>query len=429
MKVYIHTLGCKVNQYESMAIMDMLIKDGYTRAQGLSDCDIAVLNSCTVTASSDAGVRKHLRKFRRERPGAVIVLTGCMPQAFPEIAAGFPEADVITGTKNRARISDNIMEYLSTKQQVVNIAVYSNDDKFEDLQASGFEGRTRAFLKIEDGCNRFCTYCIIPTARGRVRSKAIEKIIEETMLLSKNGYREIVLTGINLPAYGQDIGLGLCDAVEAVCAQNGIDRVRLGSLEPERLTQDVIDRFAAQEKLCPQFHLSLQSGCDKTLKKMNRHYTSQEYAEIVEDLRSSFADCAVTTDVMVGFPGETDEDFEKSLEFVKSIGFAKVHVFAYSKRPGTAAAEYEGQISNAVKEKRSAAMIEATEESRREFFKCQIGTTQQVLVERDRGNGIYAGYTKNYTPVKLHSGKVLTGNIVDVTIGEEHDDYCFGVIS
>ena len=280
MKVKFHTLGCKVNQYESQAMLEVLLAQGFQAAGQEEPADVVVVNSCTVTAQSDQKARQALRRMKRQNPGAVAVLAGCWPQAFPQEAEAFPEADVVLGTTNRGALGGHILDFLSHKQRIVHIAPHEKGEAFEPLRVQGLSGHTRAFLKIEDGCERYCSYCIIPYARGRVRSKPLASIRAEVEELARAGYREVVLTGINLPAYGQDLGLSLCDAIEAACGAEGLDRVRLGSLEPERLTPPVIARMRAQPKLCPQFHLSLQSGCDATLRRMNRHYTAAEYREI-----------------------------------------------------------------------------------------------------------------------------------------------------
>ena len=277
MKVSTITLGCKVNQYETQAMLNQLLQGGFSACQTGEDADIILLNSCTVTSTSDHKVKQTLHKARREHPHAVIVLTGCMPQAFPELAGDLTDADIVLGNSNRSSLLPHILQYLSTRQRIIDIVPHQTKEKFESMSVENFYERTRAFIKIQDGCNRFCSYCIIPYARGRVRSKPLDDLIAEVTQLSEKGYKEIVLTGINLSAFGQDINLHLCDAVEAVCAINGIERVRLGSLEPEQLSEDVIIRLSKQQKLCPQFHLSLQSGCDETLKRMNRHYTTEEY--------------------------------------------------------------------------------------------------------------------------------------------------------
>ena len=327
MKISIITLGCKVNQYESEAMFSQLIAAGFSPALPGEASDVIIVNSCTVTASSDHKVRQALSHARRENPQAVIVLTGCMPQAFPEASAQLADADIVLGNQQRALLLPHLMQFLKTRERIVDIPPHESGEAFEPMNVQRFHDRTRAFLKIEDGCNRFCAYCIIPYARGRVRSKPLEALREEVEALAANGYREIVLTGINLSAYGQELGLHLCDAVEAAATPEGILRVRLGSLEPEQLSLSVIHRLSQQEKLCPQFHLSLQSGCNETLSRMNRHYTTDEYRVIVQNLRNAFENAAITTDIMVGFPGETEAEFAASLAFVKEIAFARAHIF------------------------------------------------------------------------------------------------------
>ena len=429
MKVKMITLGCKVNQYESEAMLSSLLKNGFTAAADDEQADVVVLNSCTVTAESDRKVRQIFRRAKKDNPDAVMVLSGCMAQAFPEDAQRLEEADIILGTSNRARLLPDLLTFLSTRQRIVDIEPHTNGETFERLQVENFSGRTRAFVKIEDGCNRFCSYCIIPYARGRVRAQPLEDLKAELHALADNGFREVVLTGINLSAYGQEFGLHLCDAIEAACAVPGIARVRLGSLEPEQLSEPVIRRMAKQEKLCPQFHLSLQSGCDATLRRMNRHYTADEYRTIVRNLRAAFDNAAITTDIMVGFAGETDEEFAASLAFAREIAFAKAHVFAYSRRPGTRAYDMGDQVTNAVKESRSHAMIRATTETQRTFFDTQVGRTEQVLFERAVQPGVYEGYSMNYTPVLAASGTSLAGQIRTVRIESNAGTHCIGRIT
>lgn len=428
MTVKIITLGCKVNQYESQAMLEALLAAGFTQAAPDEAAGVVVVNSCTVTAQSDHKVRQALRRAKKDNPGAVTVLTGCMPQAFPDAAAALLEADIVLGNTKRSDLVPRLQEFLATKQRVVDIAPHVTGEPFEPLHVSEFHGRTRAFLKIQDGCDRFCAYCIIPYARGRVRSKALEDIRQEVAQLGQAGYKEVVLTGINLSAYGQEFGLHLCDAIEAACATPGIERVRLGSLEPEQLSEDVIRRMAKQKKLCPQFHLSLQSGCDATLKRMNRHYTADEYRTIVRNLRAAFENAAITTDIMVGFAGETDEEFAKSLAFAEEIAFAKVHVFAYSRRPGTRAYDMGDQLTNAVKEARSHEMIRVTTATQQAFFKAQIGRTEEVLFEREIQKGVWEGYSMNYTPVAVASGTSLAGEIRSVRIESCTDTHCMGAV-
>ena len=424
MKVSVITLGCKVNQYESQAMLSRLAPAGFTPCEPDEPCDVVIVNSCTVTAMSDRKVRQALRRARRDHPDAVVVLTGCMPQAFPETAERLTEADIVLGNSNRASLLPDILKFLSERRRIVDIVPHGQTSAFEPMRVEHFYDRTRAFVKIEDGCNRFCSYCIIPYARGRVRSKRGEDLARELDGIAANGYREVVLTGINLSCYGQDIGRTLCDAVEDACARDGILRVRLGSLEPEQLGEPVIERLRRQPKLCPQFHLSLQSGCDDTLRRMNRHYTADEYRRIVKNLRAAFPNAAITTDWMVGFPGETDAEFETSLTFVREIGFAKIHVFAYSRRPGTAADRAQGQVSPETKERRSHAAVRAAQELRSAYFQSQTGLREPVLFERECEPGVFEGYTENYTPVRTASGQSLSGLVVPVRITGVREDFC-----
>lgn len=486
MKIFISTLGCKVNQYESQAILETFCRVGYEKATDAKVADVIIINSCTVTAESDKKVRKTLHKLRKENLTAIIALVGCLPQAFPETMSQLAEADIILGNANKTQVFEkvtelassrqktkdikpfetdenfakstieslpqalpekmsqlsdadiilananktqvfeNVSKFNSTLQKITDIRPFKSDEKFAQTSISTFEERTRAFVKIEDGCNRFCSYCIIPYARGRVRSRPLEDIAAEVQTLARNGYKEVVLVGINLSAYGTDLGLTLCDAVEKVCAIDGIKRVRLGSLEPEYLDENTIKRLARQEKLCPHFHLSLQSGCDATLKRMNRYYTAEEYYEIAQNLRENFENVALTTDVMVGFAGETDEEFEQSLNFVKKVGFAKVHVFAYSIRSGTRAATFENQVRPDVKKQRSQVMLAAVEESRRYFLNTQVGRVEPVLFEQQDSDGFWLGHTRNYTPVKMKSAANLQSQIVSTELTAVVRDECQG---
>ena len=428
MKALFHTLGCKVNQYETQAMRALLAAEGYDTGEytpGSQDAGdgIIVINSCTVTGESDRKLRQLLRRCRRENPSAVLVLTGCMPQAFPEMADTFSEADIVLGNAARSALPHYIHRYMTLGQRIVDIPEHS--DRFEPLSIDEFQGRTRAFVKIEDGCNRFCSYCIIPYARGRVRSKPLVELQEELTALAGKGYGEVVLVGINLTAYGSEWGQSLCDAVETACAIPDIRRVRLGSLEPDFLTPDILKRLAVQEKLCPQFHVSLQSGCDTTLQRMNRRYTTAEYTSLCETLRRLFPACALTTDVMVGFPGENEAEFEASLNFVRQIGFAKVHVFAYSPRPGTPAARASEQVPGSVKTVRSRRMIEACEKTREAYMDSWIGRTAGVLVETN-GASCLEGYTGTYLPVRLFETTAAAGDIVNVRLLRREDDWLIG---
>lgn len=430
MNAYFYTLGCKVNQYETQAMMRLLRERGYDTAvyhTGMPDVGeaVIVINSCTVTSESDRKLRQLLRRTRRDNPRAIIAIGGCMPQAFPDIAAAFDEADIVLGNAARNALPAHLERFFLTRERIVDIPAH--DKTVEPMCIEDFEERTRAFVKIEDGCDRFCSYCIIPFARGRVRSRAPEDIAAELKTLAQNGYREAVLVGINLTSYGKDNGLSLADAVDAACAVEGIDRVRLGSLEPDHMTDELLTRLAAQPKLCPQFHVALQSGCDATLKRMNRHYDTAEFASLCERLRAAFPACSLTTDVMVGFAGETDADFEDSLAFTTAMRFSKVHVFPYSRREGTRAAKFEGQLGNAVKTDRARRMTDACEAVRRDILQETVGTMQDVLVETRTDNGAAVGYTVGYLPCRV-DGDVAVGDTVRVLVDRAENDTLYAHI-
>ena len=422
------TLGCKVNQYESQMMSELLSNAGYTKADSYADSDVCIVNSCTVTATGDAKNRKFIHRVRRENPDCIIVLCGCMPQAFSDSPEIFEGCDIVMGNTTRRDIIPILEEYLQIKQPIIRISAHEKDEGFEPMRISSFNERTRACIKIQDGCNRFCTYCIIPYARGRVRSKPLEELKEEAAQLAENGFKEVVLVGINLSAYGQELDIGIDDAVKAVCSIDGIERVRLGSIEPERMTEDILRELASQEKFCPHFHLSLQAGCDATLKRMRRHYDTAEYARIVADIRRLFDNPSITTDVMVGFVGETEEDFCDSVAFCDQIGFAKTHVFPYSRRKGTVADRMEGHLPEKVKHERADIMIAHTLAEQRDFMQSQVGLKQPVLFETKDKNGFFEGFTPNYTRVKVKDDSIISGEIIDVHITEAFDDYCVGVL-
>ncbi len=422
------TLGCKVNQYESEVMAELLDQAGYSKAESYGESDINIVNSCTVTATGDAKNRKLIRRIRRENPDSIIILCGCMPQAFADDISVFEGCDIVMGNTARRDIIPLIDDYLMKRQQIIRIGEHQKNEPFEPMQIAAFNERTRACIKIEDGCNRFCTYCIIPYARGRVRSKPLDEIRHEAETLAENGFKEIVLVGINLSAYGQEWELNVYDAVRVVCQTDGIERVRLGSIEPERMTGDILSALAKEEKFCPHFHLSLQAGCDATLKRMHRHYDTAEYARIVADIRRLFDNPSITTDVMVGFVGESEEDFNTSVSFTDAIGFAKTHVFPYSRRKGTAADKMDGHIDEHVKHERANIMIAHTLEQQRRFMQSQIGLTEPVLFETCSKDGMMEGYTKNYTKVRVKDYRILSGEIYDIKLTEAYDDYCIGVL-
>ncbi len=419
-----YTLGCKVNQYETQAIRELLISRGHT-CNSCKKPDGAIINSCTVTAESDRKTRQLLRKVRRENPDALIVLTGCMVQAFPEAVKELTEADIIVGNKDITNTVNLIEQYIENRKKAVHIEPHKSNEPYLTPSITEFSERTRAFMKIEDGCDRFCSYCIIPTARGRVRSRSLESIEREAQSLALSGYREIVLTGINLSAYGKGKDFNICDAVDAVCGIEGIKRVRLGSLEPDHITDEMLKRLSLQEKFCPQFHLSLQSGCDETLKRMNRHYDTAFYLDLITRIKVFFPDASITTDIMVGFAGEDENEFCKSLEFAKKAGFARAHIFAYSIRSGTAAEKLPSQITRAEKEKRAHLMASAIAECEKEFLKSQCGKIYEVLFETYQ-NGIAEGYTPNYTRVTVKTDSDVSGRILPVKLITADDSFCTG---
>lgn len=416
MKFYFYTLGCKVNQYESQVITELLIKRGFVPAESAEDADINIINSCTVTGEGDRKTRQMVRKYKRKNPNAVTVLIGCMPQAFPSDAEKVIEADIISGNTTPEKIPDMIEDFLKKGERIVDITPHERGEKYSTPALKSFSERTRAFMKIEDGCDRYCTYCTIPKARGDIRSRDLADIEAEAESLAKNGYREIVLVGINLTSYGREMGLTICDAVAAAAKPEGIKRIRLGSLEPDHISDETLEKLSEIPEFCPQFHLALQSGCDETLKRMNRHYDTAFYRDLVKRIRAKFDNCSITTDIMVGFPGETDEEFEKSVAFYREIGFARGHVFAYSKRAGTIAAALKNQVDEGVKTHRARLMGKAAEDCEKAFIKTQIGKTAKVLFETYK-NGLNTGYTENYTFVTLKDTD-LSGGIVTMELTE-----------
>ncbi len=398
MNLFVQTFGCKVNAIDTEGLTALLTAEGYTLCRKPEEAQVILCNSCTVTASGDHRMLTALRRLRAAAPDAVIVLTGCYVQAFPEAAAALPEADILIGTKDRSRLPALLDSHFRTKQRQKEIPGHQKEDRFEVLPTQPDSSHTRAFLKIQDGCNRFCSYCIIPYARGRCRSRALTDVAQQAAFLYEMGFREIVLCGINLACYGQENSLNIADAVE-VCAKAGFPRIRLGSLEPDGLTEEVLRRLAANPSFCPQFHISLQSGCDRTLRAMNRHYTCAEYAALLMQIRALFPHCAITTDIMTGFPGETEEDFAQTLRFTEEMGFAQIHIFRYSRRPGTAADKMPEQIPEAVKKTRADRLNVLAQKLRLAHLSTCIGTVVPVLFEREKEPGFHRGHTPDYSMV------------------------------
>ena len=427
MRVSFYTLGCKVNQNETGALAQLFEQHGFTVVESGEAADVYVVNSCTVTNFGDQKSRKWLRRAKRENPGAVTVLTGCYPQAFPEEAAAIAEADVVTGSGNRRSILEDVMQVVNGERgKVVDIRPHQKGEAFEELPMDRFADHTRAFVKIEDGCGRQCAYCVIPRARGPVRSRSEQSILEELRRLADAGYREVVLTAISLLSYGRDTGTCLADLVERAAGVEGIERIRLGSLDPDLLTDRDIARLAAVDKLCPQFHLSLQSGCSKTLRAMRRPYTAEQYAAVADKLRAAFGagNVSLTTDVIVGFPGETEEDFVQSLAFVTQQKFLKVHVFPYSRREGTPAYDYPGQLPEHEKEARSRRMTDAVEAVRGRLARAMAGQQAEVLLETPLSSTLFTGYTRQYLPVVVNAPGHQSGDILQVVLGEWDGKRC-----
>ncbi|MBP5431200.1 tRNA (N(6)-L-threonylcarbamoyladenosine(37)-C(2))-methylthiotransferase MtaB [Ruminococcus sp.] len=428
-KICFVTFGCKVNYYETECMKSMFREADFEITDKAASADAVVINSCTVTASGDSRTLTALRKLRSALPEAVIALTGCYPQANREEAEKLGEADIIVGTKDRSAIVRLVTECFSERRRIVDIREYSSGDRFEPLKCTQFDSNTRAFVKIQDGCDQFCSYCMIPFARGRCRSKPLSLLYEEARAIAAGGVKEIVLSGINLAFYGREWDRDLSDAVEMCAHTKGIERVRLGSLEPELMSGELLRRLRELPEFCPQFHLSLQSGCEKTLKAMNRKYTAAEYLAITEHIRGIFPECSFTTDVMVGFPQETDEDHRESVDFVKKIGFSRVHVFRYSRRNGTKAAQMPGQVPENIKSERWQEMTVAAERDRERYLRYMVGKTVPVLFERENSTEFHHGYAPDYTLVKIsrkNPEKSLRNQIRSVIIEGYGQDCCFG---
>lgn len=426
MKVYFTTFGCKVNQYETQEMSELLVKAGFTITSSPTLSDIIIVNSCTVTAEGVRKVRQTVRKLKKNNNNAVMVLTGCASQAEPDVIMNdLPEIDILMGNRNNTNIVNVLQKYFENRTRLNAHICHSRDDAFLGTGITKFDGHTRAFLKIQDGCDRYCSYCLIPYARGFSRSKALEDIDNELRVLNENGYKEIVFVGINLSDYGKGTNNSLPDALQLAEKYDNIKRIRLGSLEPDHITREMIEKLGKITKLCPQFHISLQSGSDSVLKKMNRHYTADEYKTLTENLREVFPDATITTDILTGFPTETEEEFLETVEFAKVIKFEKAHIFPYSIREGTVASKLP-QLTNAVKESRAKKLTEITNETRIEYLKEQIGKTVNVLFETDKED-YSEGYTENYTPVRIYDNIKRAGEIIKVKITEAKDDYCIGI--
>ncbi len=426
-KAALHNLGCKVNAYETEAMQEMLEQAGYEIVPFREGADIYIINTCTVTNIADRKSRQMLHRARKMNPDAIVVAAGCYVQAQAEKQEVDPCIDIVLGNNRKKDLIAVLEEYQQKKAEgecLEEVEDISRTKDYEPLSLTKPGDHTRAYIKVQDGCNQFCTYCIIPYARGRVRSREVEDVIREVRALAENGYREVVLTGIHLSSYGIDFDgeRHLLELIRAVHEVEGIRRIRLGSLEPGIITEEFAEALAALPKMCPHFHLSLQSGCDATLKRMNRRYTSGEYYEKCRILRKYFDRPALTTDVIVGFPGETEEEFRQSMEFVDKVDFYETHIFKYSRREGTKAAVMENQVSEQVKAQRSALVISLGEKKRRAYEESFVGSEVEVLVEEPDvidGRKVQTGHTKEYIKVALESGEDLRNQIVKVRIDND----------
>lgn len=420
-KVALHNLGCKVNAYETEAMQEMLEHAGYEIVPFQEGADIYVINTCTVTNIADRKSRQMLHRARKMNPDAVVVAAGCYVQAQAEKQVIDPCIDIVLGNNKKQDLLTALQAYEEAHGDLREVIDINHTKEYENLHLTKQGEHTRAYIKVQDGCNQFCSYCIIPYARGRVRSRAKEDVVAEVTDLAKNGYQEVVLTGIHLSSYGIDFENedNLLSLIRAVHEIEGIKRIRLGSLEPRIITEEFVQAIAALPKMCPHFHLSLQSGCNETLKRMNRRYTSEEFYEKCEILRKYFEKPALTTDVIVGFPQETEEEFETTYEFLKKICFYETHIFKYSKREGTKAAVMQGQIPEQIKAKRSARLIELGEKNHRAYEESFLGKTVEVLVEEKsdvNGKEMWTGHTKEYMKIALESEKNLQNCILNVQI-------------
>lgn len=418
-KVAFLTLGCKVNQYESNAMAQKFIESNYKICNINEAPDIVIINTCTVTNIADRKSRQLLRKVKEENKNAIVVAVGCYVQVAKEKLDKIEEIDISLGNVEKKDIVSIIENYIYKQQKLKEILDVNKEKYFQEFGPTIYTEKTRATIKIQDGCNNFCTYCLIPYARGRIRSREKENIIDEVTQIANKGIKEIVLTGIHIASYGKEwnINYKLIDLLEDLNKINGIKRIRLGSLEPTIITEEFAKRLSKLDKICNHFHLSLQSGCDKTLKNMNRKYTTSEFKETTNILRKYFKDVNLTTDIIVGFPGETDEDFEITYEFLKDIKFYKMHVFKYSPREGTVASKMPNQVDGKIKEQRSQKLIQLSDSNQHDYNSNYIGKTIDVLFEEKQDN-IWTGYTSNYIKVQKASNENLENKIMPVAINE-----------
>ena len=423
-KVSFYTLGCKVNQYETNAMAQKFKESGYEIVDMNDDIsDICIVNTCTVTNMSDRKSRHSLRRVKEKNPAAIIAAVGCYAQVAKNDLENMPEIDIVLGNEEKANIVQYVEKFIENEKKLIEIEDIATKKEFEDMGQITYTEKTRAFIKVQDGCNQFCSYCIIPYARGRVRSRKAESIIKEITQIAQNGIKEVVITGIHVASYGRDFGNenGLIELLEKINEIEGIKRIRLGSLEPKIITEEFMQRLMKLDKICHHFHLSLQSGCDATLKRMNRKYTTSEVKEIIERLRRYYDDVMLTTDIIVGFPGETEEEFETTYQFLKQAKLYKMHVFQYSPRKGTRAAVMPNQIDGNIKEARSKKLIELSNENQKMYNQQLLGKEVEVLFEdKEVEDGItyFRGHTQNYVLVKYKTDENLENTLKLIKISD-----------
>ena len=423
-KVAFITLGCKVNQYETNAMAQQFIEKGYKIVEHTEKADIYIVNTCTVTNMSDRKSRQMLRREKELNKDAIIVACGCYAQTAKEELEQMEEIDLVLGNNEKADIIKYVNNFILKNKKELKMEDVMQTKEFVEFGDTTFTEKTRAVIKIQDGCDRFCSYCIIPYARGRVRSRKPEYVISEITEIAKNGIKEVVITGIHIASYGKDFNNGykLIDLLEEINKVEGIERIRLGSIEPLIITEEFVERLKKLEKICHQFHLSLQSGCDETLKRMNRRYTIEQFKEIAHLLRKNFSDAILTTDIIVGFPGESEEEFETTYKFLEEIKFYKMHIFKYSPRKGTKAEKMENQIDGNKKEERSKKLIELSNKNEREYNQKYIGQDVEVLFEEEK-NGVWQGHTKNYILAHYKTSKNVENQIIKLKCIKAMEEY------
>ena len=429
-RVAFYTLGCKVNQYETEAMLELFEKEGYEKAETEDYADVYVINTCTVTHMSDRKSRQYIRRMKKKNPDAIIAVVGCYSQVSPEEILSIDEVNLVMGTNDRKKIVEEVKK-IDASRKVSTVDDIMKVKAFEEIEINKTNGKTRAFLKIQDGCDRYCSYCIIPYARGRVRSRDLESIVKEVENLAANGYKEVVLTGIHVASYGKDIketDIKLLDVIKQINDIEGIERIRLSSVEPILFTDEFVEAVSAMDKVCPHYHLSLQSGCDETLKRMKRRYTTEEYKTIVDRLRAAIPNVSITTDVIVGFPGETNEEFDKTYEFLKDIELTHMHIFKYSPRKGTPAATMENQVDPSTKHERSEKLLQLNEENFKKFGQKMLDKEFNVLFEQKVGDNKFEGLTENYVKVIVESDKDLSEQILTVHLTDVKNEFLEGIL-